>query len=1747
MADKRYSDEMVGKGGNAARPDQVREANQSLVLSLLRDGQKSRAELARATGLTQPAIGMIVQKLLDDGTVLEEAPEKLSRPSGRGRPPSYLSLNPKAHYVVGLQVGHLETHAVIADALGAEVVRLQVAPASNDRSPQIVIHQLRDAVTHLIKKAGIEWNKISRIGVVLPGLVDSKSGIVRELPFFGWEGVPFAEQLSAAIGFPVVVQETGRAGAIADYLEGAAHETTNAIVFDVGIRATMTLILDGRIIDGAHGLSGLISACQVPAGIAPLGEVDPRGATIQDMVTTKGIMARYAELSGQGHVAEQSARELVDIIASGDEHAIAALNEAGFGMAYAAAWAINLLDPEMIVFAGAPSAMPPEWQDYMVERIKAKLAPAIADEVRIAFSNLGTEGWVRGAVLTALHGADLPRHRSAAPAALKIDITRGNVDPMPIAIPIFIGNSGQANSMGQKMAQVITADLERSGLFRPIDPRAFIEDPRQMGVVPRFKDWRAISAQALVAGRVSYEPDGRLKVEFRLWDVYGETHMTGGGLSALPDQWRAIAHIISDAIYQRLTGEQGYFSSRIVYVAESGPKHKRVKRLAIVDQDGANHKYLTHGEHLVLTPRFSPTSQEITYLSYFNNRPRVYVFNLETGQQEVLGDFPGMTFAPRFSPDGNSVIMSLARNGNTDIYVMNLRTRVVRRLTNHPAIDTSPSYSPDGRFITFNSDRGGSQQIYVMNSDGTGARRISFGDGRFATPVWSPRGDLIAFTKILKGRFHIGVMRPDGSGQRLLTESFLDEGPTWSPNGRVLMYFRQKPSNRDGSGGTTYIHSIDLTGHNERRLRTPGEASKKMDKTMDHVSHLAGAGKMARNLILSALLAGGLVACASDEEIDSTSSGSYGTISGGEQPAADPAPAEEVEMTRFEDETRPSYTTSQQSLIAEAGDRVYFALDSYSLSSEARATLRRQAAWLRARPEARIVVEGHADERGTREYNLALGDARANSVRDYMTSLGISPMRIQTISYGKERPENFGDGQNLDANFGGTVTLTSNDLASLLNRIERLENSLSAMMSGGGSVSAGAEAGFDSGFSDTGNEPAVVRLSIRVDNLEHQLRQITGQIENMNYQVQQMAVALDRFTKDTDFRLRAIEQRTGGILPPPPSGAGSGAGGQTPPPNGGNGGEAGPIQTMPNPFTPADPGEDDAAGLPDSDSGGEGDSSGGVITLPIGTPQEKYSFAFSLLREKNYEGAEQAFSAFLEQHPDDALAGNAQYWLGETFYARRDFQTAASAFLKVYQDHPGGSKSAAAMLKLGLSLSSLGYNDQACQTFGELGLADGDSLIHIATGPVSDLGPDAAILTADDFNSLMDPETSHGILVAVSGGADSLALMALLADFAKENDLPIALATVDHGLRPESAAEADFVKSQAAHLGLGHETLKWARAADDTGNLSGKAREARYRLLADHALALADQWGRPVDLYVAHHLDDQAETLLMRLARGSGVDGLAAMAPKVTLRDMVGDLSWRAAQVTVRRPLLSVPKDRLVATAAKRFGEWVEDPSNQDQSRDRPKWRAAMDQLAALGLSGERLATTAYHMRRASEALDQAAEDLLFVAAQLGNWGDVYLDRNLFRAGPEEVGLRALAKLIKAVGGAAYPSRFQQLEALYGDLIADAPWQKRSLGLVMFDQGKGDRVWLYREATELPVPQSFKAEDGLIWDGRYAVLPADGYDDLTVSPLTEDLWKAAGPSSADSPPRRLRFTLPVLLSGGQPLDKGPEIRWLGWS
>ncbi len=401
----------------------------------------------------------------------------------------------------------------------------------------------------------------------------------------------------------------------------------------------------------------------------------------------------------------------------------------------------------------------------------------------------------------------------------EITVDRARTAPIPIAIPNFTGTQ-----LGADMVGVITNNLGRSGLFRPIGQASQITNA-STGDAPNFDTWKAAGAQALVTGRV--EGGGsNVRVEFRLWDVLPGQQIQGTAYTTTSSNWRRIAHIISDVIYERLLGEKGYFDTRIVYVAGTGPRDHRTKRLAVMDQDSENNRFLTDGAWLALTPRFHPTRDEIVYMSYRDNRPRVYTFDLGSGTQHLLGEYEGMTFAPRYAPDGNTIVMSVTRGAGSDIVTASAGGGRGRTLTSSGAIDTSPCFSPDGAQIVFNSDRGGDQQLYIMDGGGGGVRRISFGRGRYATPVWSPRGDLIAFTRLNGGSFAIGVMRPDGSGERILTESFSVEGPTFAPNGRVLMFYRESAAQgRSGSGYSSRLVSIDITGFNERPVSTPTDAS----------------------------------------------------------------------------------------------------------------------------------------------------------------------------------------------------------------------------------------------------------------------------------------------------------------------------------------------------------------------------------------------------------------------------------------------------------------------------------------------------------------------------------------------------------------------------------------------------------------------------------------------------------------------------------------------------------------------------------------------------------------------------------------------------------------------------------------------------------------------------------------------------------------------------------------------------------
>ncbi|SMC80966.1 Tol-Pal system beta propeller repeat protein TolB [Primorskyibacter flagellatus] len=424
------------------------------------------------------------------------------------------------------------------------------------------------------------------------------------------------------------------------------------------------------------------------------------------------------------------------------------------------------------------------------------------------------------ALISALFMLSLPALAQDGP--LRIEITEGVVEPLPYAVPDFVSESAGGSEMAAQLARVVADDLTGTGLFREIPRDAFISQITSFASPVQFADWKAINAQALITGAVTVNGD-QLVVKFRVYDVFAGTEL-GSGLqfAGTTDGWRRMAHKVSDAVYSRITGEGGYFDSRVVFVSETGPKDDRRKRLGIMDYDGANVQYLTDSSSIVLAPRFSPTGDRVLYTSYETGFPRIHIINVGNVQSTILENREGdMSFAPRFAPNGETVIYSLTQGANTDIFSMDVNSRQTSQLTSAPSIETAPSYSPDGNRIVFESDRSGTQQLYIMPTGGGEAQRISFGPGRYGTPVWSPRGDLIAFTKQNAGRFHIGVMRTDGSEERLLTASFLDEGPTWAPNGRVIMFTRET----QGEAGEASLYSVDISGRNLKKVRTPGGAS----------------------------------------------------------------------------------------------------------------------------------------------------------------------------------------------------------------------------------------------------------------------------------------------------------------------------------------------------------------------------------------------------------------------------------------------------------------------------------------------------------------------------------------------------------------------------------------------------------------------------------------------------------------------------------------------------------------------------------------------------------------------------------------------------------------------------------------------------------------------------------------------------------------------------------------------------------
>ncbi len=412
-----------------------------------------------------------------------------------------------------------------------------------------------------------------------------------------------------------------------------------------------------------------------------------------------------------------------------------------------------------------------------------------------------------------------------AHAVVDVTVNRGTVEPTPIAIPAFFTRSGSQEAMAQEMLEVIERDLAFSGFFSPLDDGIFMQTAKEVIENPRYNDWRLIQAQIVLAGELKPLSSGKVKAEAYLQDPYSEKLLMKIDFDFKASNWRHAAHKISDMVYERVTGERGYFNTKIVYISDSGTAIEPEKRLAIMDQDGANVSYLTDGLAITMSPRFSPDGKLVTFLSYRDGRPKVYLMNLETKSVKPLVEAKGMTFAPRFSPDSKKVVYSISKYGNSNIFEMDLKSNKTKRLTSGYHIDTSPSYSPDGKMIAFESDRGGYQNIYVMSLDSGRTERISFGGGSHSTPVWSPKGNLIAFTRIKQGQFAIGVMRPNGDGKRIIVEDFHVEAPDWSPNGRRLIYFRETRP-RDGQlRRNSKLYTIDLTGYDEQLVPTYDNAS----------------------------------------------------------------------------------------------------------------------------------------------------------------------------------------------------------------------------------------------------------------------------------------------------------------------------------------------------------------------------------------------------------------------------------------------------------------------------------------------------------------------------------------------------------------------------------------------------------------------------------------------------------------------------------------------------------------------------------------------------------------------------------------------------------------------------------------------------------------------------------------------------------------------------------------------------------
>jgi Periplasmic component of the Tol biopolymer transport system len=377
-------------------------------------------------------------------------------------------------------------------------------------------------------------------------------------------------------------------------------------------------------------------------------------------------------------------------------------------------------------------------------------------------------------------------------------------------------SAGGTLSIAWQASRLIARDLGTTAEIMALPPtqKDYYSYPEV--TAPTFSKWRSKGAKILITGFVQARADQRITFGCYAYDVDKGREVARKGFVVAPDEWQRAAHKCSGLAYTAVTGAPSIFDTRIAYVAESGPAAARVKRLAIVDSDGTNHRYLSAGESMALTPRLSPDGRQIAYVSFLTGTPHVRIRDVDGTNDRALLQPGTLSFAPRFSPDGKRIVFSMTMNGNTDIYSASIDGSAPVRLTTSPGVDTDASFAPDGNRIVFESDRSGSQQLYLMDAhDGSAQRRLTFGGAAYAAPDWSPDGNWIAFTRRDPGGRRVGVLKRDGSGEQLLSAGPGDEGASWAASSRELVFQRSDPA------GNSSLLRVSLDGSEPRSVVLP--------------------------------------------------------------------------------------------------------------------------------------------------------------------------------------------------------------------------------------------------------------------------------------------------------------------------------------------------------------------------------------------------------------------------------------------------------------------------------------------------------------------------------------------------------------------------------------------------------------------------------------------------------------------------------------------------------------------------------------------------------------------------------------------------------------------------------------------------------------------------------------------------------------------------------------------------------------